>query len=488
MPAAGKSPCCGSPADQQLLHAGQAGSRRSAWLDRCCSGHPATRRHYSAGCGAVIPSGQGGSAGYWMVPRLDLSAPALRTLPAWIWLQANRAPFSATRIAGQAPSRSRLLSGAGGIHSKQSGAVPGCCPRHCWADDQCQPESVDALSGNGSRPARLPSMPKRPGHLAERAVATSMACCWTGWRWPITGGDLERAVTTLFTLVEARSRAMYGDVYARVLPNCRQPAAKPAMALQTLQKALALAPASVPLQRSTLAIWPQQTGCKERHWRLPVVAAKPVPPCAGRMAAGRPMLADRQQWPAALGGYRQAHQLAKIPRGNRDTPASQPVQCWAKGRRLSRWCSLAVQSSGKTRPCCAIWALALQRNEPVAAARMQQALVGNADNVEAAEQSGSGIVAIESTRRAVTRAERASALAPADADVPDTTGWMLNKPASVVAGLQLLQRAVLKTDDPQIQYHWREPCCPTNSPAAANHGWKRHCGLGIFRAGNPRVC
>lgn len=415
--------------------------------------------------------------------RLDpFYAPALQTLTSMDLAagQPQRAIQRYASLLAKRPADPALLSALARLQRKQ-GASPDAVLTLLERAINAHPESVDAYLEMAAAQLDF-GMPKEAEATLQKGLSQRRNQPLLLDRLALAQyhqGDLERAVTTLFTLVEV-DRGHAASVYARIA-ELQAASRKPAMALQTLQKALALAPASVPLQLAyarNLAAANRMQEALAAARRLQ--QAQGPTRAAGWLLEGQ-ILADRQQWPAALGSFRQAHQLKpaaetviRLHRSlsmlGKGVEAQQVVQSWL--------------SSHPEDPAVLgyLGTLALQRNEPVAAARMlQQALTGNADNVEVLNNLALALWQQNQRAEAVTRAERASALAPADADVLDTLGWMLNETGQRGRGLQLLQRAaVLKADDPQIQYHLARALLSDQQPAAAKSRLEAALRLGDF--------
>lgn len=291
-------------------------------------------------------------------------------------------------------------------------------------------------------------------------------------------GDMDRAINTLFALADV-DRDKAPAVYLRIA-DLQMQIGKPALALQTLQKTLSLAPQSVPTQLAyarTLIVLnrPQDA----------LFVARKMQQAIPKSAAGYLLEGDAKgavkDWPGALQSYRLAQQHGE----NGETVVRIHRALMALGktdeaRRLSDDWSKRMPDDGAFLRYSGD--LAMSRGDVAMANNLyQKVLTKNPENVDVLNNSANALWQLNQRTEALVQAEKAYALAPADVDVLDTLGWMLAESGQLGRSVPLLQRAAaLRPSDPLLRYHLGRALLADKQPESAKSALEEALRLGDF--------
>lgn len=453
----GKSPSAGRLLVQQLLRQGRPDQALAVAQKIVAAAPQQPDGHYLLSA-VLYGMGDKAAAQAALEQSLKLDSfhlPTLQTL-ASLDLAAKQPQRAIQRyqdLLAKRPADSQLLLALARLQRKQ-GAAPDAVLKLLERAVNASPDMIDGYLEMAAAQLDF-GMPKEAETTLQKGLARKRNHPQLLDRLALAQynqGDLERAITTLFTLIEAdRTNAV--AIYARIA-ELQAASGKPAMALQTLQKALALAPQAAPLQLA----YARNLLAADRTAEALAVARRLQQKAGPAGVPGFVLEGDinaaRGDWNAALASYRAAQQRGEsgeiVVRLHRSLSMLGKAD---EALRLSNdWLKKSPADPALLRY---MGTAALQRKDYAAAARLyQQALVGNSDNVEILNNLALAQWQLNQRQDAVARAEQALALAPADADVLDTLGWMLSEAGQHSRSLLLLQRAaMLKANDPQIQFH-----------------------------------
>jgi len=111
----------------------------------------------------------------------------------------------------------------------------------------------------------------------------------------------------------------------------------------------------------------------------------------------------------------------------------------------------------------------------------QKVLSKNPENVDVLNNSANALWQLNQRAEALRRAEKAYAMAPSDADVLDTFGWMLAESGQTGRSIPLLQRAAaLRPGDPLLRYHLGRALLADKQQDAAKSALEEALRLGDF--------
>ena len=291
-------------------------------------------------------------------------------------------------------------------------------------------------------------------------------------------GDFDRAINTLFSLAET-DRSNAPVVYLRIA-DLQLQLGKPALALQTLQKALSQAPQSTAIQQAYVraliaASRPQDA----------LIVARRMQQAAPKKPLGYVLEGDAKtalkDWSGALQSYRLAQQHGE----SGDTVVRLHRTLLALGkqddaRRLGEdWLKKSPADAAFLRYSAD---LAMTRGEVALASELyQKVLLKNPENVDVLNNSANALWQLNQRADALHRAEKAYAMAPSDADVLDTFGWMLAESGQTGRSIPLLQRAAaLRPDDPLLRYHLGRALLADKQQDAAKSALEEALRLGDF--------
>ncbi len=291
-------------------------------------------------------------------------------------------------------------------------------------------------------------------------------------------GDFDRAINTLFALAET-DRSNAPVVYLRIA-DLQLQQDKPALALQTLQKALSQAPQSTAVQQAYVraliaANRPQDAQIVARKIQQSV----PKNPL-GYVLEGDARAAAKD-WSGALQSYRLAQQHGES--GDTVVRLHRTLTALGKeddARRLEEdWLKKSPSDAAFLRYSAD---LAMTRGDVALASELyQKVLSKNPENVDVLNNSANALWQLNQRPEALRRAEKAYAMAPSDADVLDTFGWMLAESGQTGRSIPLLQRAAaLRPGDPLLRYHLGRALLADKQQDAAKSALEEALRLGEF--------
>lgn len=293
-----------------------------------------------------------------------------------------------------------------------------------------------------------------------------------------SNGDVDRAIGTLFSLVEV-DRTHAASVYVRIAEWQNQ-SGKPAFALQTLQKVLALSPSLLPAQ----AAYGQTLIVLGRIQEAQAFARK-VQQFEPKSALGFLIDGDARVAGRDFEGARASY-LAALQRSNSGDVAvrlHRVLLALGKSEDAQR---LAGQWQNRQPPDATFLRYLGDRsmtteNYQSAVSLYQYALSIQPNSVDILNNSANALWQLNQRAEALARAEKAYSLAPADGDVLDTFGWMLAESGQLGKGLPLLHRAsALRPGDPLIRYHLGRALLADKQPDAAKSALEEALRLGEF--------
>lgn len=313
------------------------------------------------------------------------------------------------------------------------------------------------------------ALQRKPGNplLLERAAAVQYSL-----------GDLDRAINSLMALAGI-DRTNAASIHLRI-SELQLQQGKPALALQSLQKALSLAPQSVSVQQAYVrALIVANRLADAQMVARKIQQLQPKSP-VGYVLEGEARAAGKD-WSGALASYR----AARLRQESGDIMVRLHRTMIALGKageaRMleDEWLK---KSPGDTVFLRYLGDQALLGGQlAVANEHYRRVLASVPDHVDVLNNSANVLWQLNQRDEALNRAEKAYRLAPVDAAVLDTLGWMLAESGQLGRGLPLLQRAaVLRPDDPQVQLHLGKALLAGQQPEAAKSALEAALRLGEF--------
>lgn len=229
-------------------------------------------------------------------------------------------------------------------------------------------------------------------------------------------------------------------------------AKNPQGAAYSLEKALAAKPDHLPAQvlLTEVELRGGETAKAEKRAKA-IVGAYPVRPEGYRLQADVAM--TRKNHAEAIAGYQTAlgKDASTVNAMRLYQALVQSGDARAATRFVESWVTMHTRDSVAQRALAE--AYAREGNASGARAAYEQVLRLEGDDA-AVLNNLANILASQGDKRAFELAERAHRLAPRDAAVQDTLGWILVQQGQLDAGLRHLREARLRApDNPEIRYH-----------------------------------